>query len=107
MAKLMVDYDGLAQNKNDIIKQKDQFDETVKALENIITDIQNNWVGQAADAYAEQFQSLKSDGLAKVDELLQTISDNYNLFVMEVMSLIATWLVKLDNSCRGVYPPHY
>ncbi len=75
MAKLMVDYDGLAQNKNDIIKQKEQFDETVKALENIITDIQNNWVGQAADAYAEQFQSLKSDGLAKVDELLQTISD--------------------------------
>lgn len=59
MAKLMVDYDGLAQNKNDIIKQKDQFDETVKALENIITDIQNNWVGQAADAYAEQFQNLK------------------------------------------------
>lgn len=75
MAKLMVDYDGLEQNKNAILREKDTFENSVKNLQNIISEIQENWVGESSNAYAEKFQDLKVQGLDKVSELLQEVAD--------------------------------
>ena len=56
MAKLMIDYDGLERNRNSIMREKEQFETSVRNLENIITEIQSNWVGKSSTAYAGSIQ---------------------------------------------------
>lgn len=75
MAKLMVDYDGLERNRNSIMREKEQFESSVRNLENIIAEIQTNWVGKSSNAYAQQFEHLKSTGLTKVSQLLDEIAN--------------------------------
>ncbi len=78
MAKLMIDYDGLERNRNSIMREKEQFETSVRNLENIITEIQSNWVGKSSNAYAKQFEHLKATGLTKVSQLLEEIANQLN-----------------------------
>lgn len=78
MAKLMIDYDGLERNRNSIMREKEQFETSVRNLENIITEIQSNWVGKSSNAYAKQFENLKATGLTKVSQLLEEIANQLN-----------------------------
>ena len=65
--------EGLQEIKGQLDVQKEAFIDVVQALKTEIEKIPENWVGTAAEAYVEQFESLQPS-LQNVEELIDTIS---------------------------------
>lgn len=64
---------GLEEIKGQLAVQKEAFNDVVSALKTEIDKIPECWVGTAAEAYVEQFESLQP-AFKNVDELIETIT---------------------------------
>ncbi len=71
---IKVDIDNLLVNKSDLDSAKCEFDDLVNKMQSIIDSIPENWEGQAAQAYGEQFSQVRAGALAQITELLENIS---------------------------------
>ena len=74
MAQLRIDYDGLEENKATIEQARDEYEELIAKIENTVNSINENWEGQAAEAYKEQFEELRGEAIDKITELLNNIA---------------------------------
>lgn len=74
MAQLRIDYDGLEENKATIEQARDEYEELIAKIENTVNSINENWEGQAAEAYKEQFEELRGEAINKISELLNNIA---------------------------------
>ena len=71
---IKVDVENLLIDKSDLDSAKAEFDDLVNKMQSIVDHIPENWEGQAAQAYGEQFSEVKSGALTQVSELLESIS---------------------------------
>ena len=71
---IKVDVENLLIDKSDLDSAKAEFDDLVNKMQSIVDRIPENWEGQAAQAYGEQFSEVKSGALTQVSELLESIS---------------------------------
>lgn len=55
---IKVDIDNLLLNKSDLDSAKCEFDDLVNKMQSIIDSIPENWEGQDAQAYGEQFSQV-------------------------------------------------
>lgn len=71
---IKVDIDNLLVNKSDLDSAKCESDDLVNKMQSIIDSIPENWEGQAAQAYGEQFSQVRAGALTQIGELLENIS---------------------------------
>lgn len=71
---IKIDVDNLMVDKSELDSAKNEFDELVNKMQGIIDRISENWEGQSAQAFGEQFSEVRAGALTQVSELLQTIS---------------------------------
>jgi WXG100 family type VII secretion target len=72
MAKIRIDYDGLAQQSSALKSYATTYESLCTRMKNMSEQIATTWDGAAADAFAQLMEQYRQQGTA-ITEIIQTI----------------------------------
>lgn len=72
MSQIRLNAEGLTKAAGSLKRQATELDNLIKQMQSVINGLPDSWEGAAANAYVQQFDSLKP-GLVKTKELVETI----------------------------------
>lgn len=71
---IRIDLDGLRDKKARIDQLRESLNGTLSELTSVMQSLPESWEGQAADAYAQQWDELRNGALNQTEEMLEGVS---------------------------------
>ena len=85
MAMIQITPESLRQNATSVMNYKEEHDQTIRKLAQLVRGLQDTWKGQAQDAFYQKFESMQQT-FTQFSEMLKGFADNMNTAAQQLES---------------------